>query len=79
MSDMAVSIGDKIRFAPHAFLTASGAEQKLYGAAAYRQTGEVCLIHEAHGWFRAKYTIQGKAHYECFRFDDEGEKWQRTR
>lgn len=62
-----VELGDKVRFAPHAFLTSSGCESALFGVAEYRQTGEVCYINQEHGWYRVRYLIQGQPQYECFK------------
>lgn len=62
-----VELGDKVRFAPHAFLTAGGHEAQLFGVSAYRQTGEVCYINHEHGYYRVRYLIQGAPQYECFK------------
>ena len=61
-------LGDKIRFAPSAFLSANGYEQQMFGVAAYRQDGEICYINRAHRYYRVVFYPQGKAQYECFKF-----------
>lgn len=67
-SDYVPRLGDKVRFAPSAFLTANGYEQQIFGVAACRQDGEVCYINEAHHYYRVRYAPQGVAQYECFKF-----------
>lgn len=62
-----IELGDKVRFAPHAFLTANGHDAALFGVAGQQQTGEVCYINQAHGWYRVRYMIQGQPQHECFR------------
>ena len=61
-------LGDRITFAPSAFLSKTGYEQDIFGVADYRQTGEVCYINWAHRYFRVVFYPQGEAQYECFKF-----------
>ena len=61
-------LGDKIRFAPSAFLSTKGHEQDIFGVAAYRQDGEICYINNTHRYYRVRYATQGAAQYECFKF-----------
>ena len=61
-------LGDKIRFAPSAFLSTKGYELDVFNVAAYKQDGEVCYINEAHRYCRVVFYPQGKAQYECFKF-----------
>lgn len=61
-------LGDRFKFAPSAFLSASGYELDVFKVAAYKQDGEVCYINEAHRYYRVVYYPQGKAQYECFKF-----------
>ena len=61
-------IGDKIKFAPTAFLSASGYEQEIFKVASYRQEGVICYINRSHRYYRVVFYPQGKAQYECFKF-----------
>lgn len=70
---MSIKLGDKITFIPCAFIEIQ--EQKgqsnSWGAMGQmmerKVTATVDFIHAEHGWFRARYTVNGHVLYECFR------------
>lgn len=61
-----ISIGDKVTFQPHAFLTEGALTQ--CSKAPTTVTGRVEYINHAHDWYRVRVEFEGGAVlHECFK------------
>lgn len=66
-----IRIGDTLRFAPTAFVTASEMTQahtRYRPKYPVKVTGTVCGIHRGHRWYRVRFAVNGCTMYECFKF-----------